>query len=765
MNTQAATAPVMSEPFSARQRHAPPSKRALALALAAEGFPVFHLRAGTKDGTPKAWPTIATTDAGTIGKWWPDDTAAGNIGIATGVRYVDGKPRHWAVIDLDEKNGVSGSATLAKLAAEHGDAVPDGFAVRTPSGGSHLYVWTSRPVGTNAGKIGAGIDCRGVGGYVVGPGSVLANGEYTVANDADMVDCPAWLELLLPRPGASAGKPHAGKVAKLPGVDPERARKRAIEYLQNEAPKAIEGAGGDHTTYAVAAELLQFGNDPAATFELMASELWGEGFGWKPEDLQEKIANAAKYMQEPRGSKAPEAVFAAEPVEVDADGEPAALHPLDEVSSDYAVVIAGSDGVVYHERRDLVTGQLVFDRMKLQTFKLALADKTFMVGNHVGPLADAWLKSPRRRFYPGGVVFAPNAKVAADCYNLWGGWAVRPAPGDWSLFKAHILDVVCAGDAAACKYVMGWLATMVQHPGDPGHVALVLKGGRGSGKSTFGVVVGRMLGRHCIHLNDPGQLTGRFSAHLACKVFVLADEATFVGDKASEPRLKAMITEPTIPLEAKGVDIVSVRNTAHLVLCSNDDHVVRAGAKERRYAVLEVSDAVQQDSAYFDRLYTQMNDGGVAAMLHDLLAYDLTGYDVRKLPRTAAAVEQQTDSLAPPERWLFGALNSGKCAGQDWTETPLAVQTSDLYHDYRANKPVREYEIADNAFSRAVQKVFAKGKAALSRRQINRKWHLILPPLSDARRAFNSWLGSTVAWDEVDTDGGGEIGNPADIFA
>lgn len=84
-------------------------------------------------------------------------------------------------LDIDRKNGVDGYATLHQLAREHGFDIPRmTTTVFTPSGGAHL--WMTVPEGVtvpnSVGRLGPGLDVRGTGGYVVGPGSTGRTGEY-----------------------------------------------------------------------------------------------------------------------------------------------------------------------------------------------------------------------------------------------------------------------------------------------------------------------------------------------------------------------------------------------------------------------------------------------------------------------------------------------------------------------------------------------------------------------------------------------------------
>lgn len=275
-----------------------------ALGAAKDGSRVFPLRHNSKLPAIKAWQVQASRDPKTIKRWalkFPNC----NWGIAAGERIVDGVTRHVAIIDLDVQKDVDGIANFQELAATHG-GVPATTTVNTPRKGQHLYLCTSRPVGTNASGIAPGVDVRGVGGYVVCPGSVIDGKAYTLANDCEPANCPAWLEALLPHPGA---KPAEGSSREpLPGIDPERAAARAVEYLTKHAPEAIDGAGGDHTTFVVAAKLKDLGVDEATAVRLML-ELWHDGCGWSPDELAVKVRNAFKYGANPPGIDAPEAAF------------------------------------------------------------------------------------------------------------------------------------------------------------------------------------------------------------------------------------------------------------------------------------------------------------------------------------------------------------------------------------------------------------------------------------------------------------------------
>ncbi|MFD5079743.1 bifunctional DNA primase/polymerase [Streptomyces sp. NPDC058371] len=143
----------------------------------------------------------ASTDPRRIRALFAAAPWASGYGIACGLH-----PHHLIGIDLDTKSGTDSSAALRELALRHLFTIPDTVVVLTPSGGRHL--WLSGPpdavVPNSAGRLAPGIDIRGAGGYLVGPGSRTEHGVYgTAPGTAHLAPAPcppALLRLLTPPP-------------------------------------------------------------------------------------------------------------------------------------------------------------------------------------------------------------------------------------------------------------------------------------------------------------------------------------------------------------------------------------------------------------------------------------------------------------------------------------------------------------------------------------------------------------------------------------
>lgn len=276
--------------------------KAFALDLAARGFHVFPLARGGKTPIVRDWQNVATRDPGRVEAWWTQHPDA-NIGVLAS-RF---KEVALVVIDLDRKNGKDGVVAFEHLAREHGAAVPKTLSATSPSGGKHLFFVPAGAYGNSASALGPGIDVRGVGGYVVGSGSVIEGRHYAWDNpETPIAPCPDWLAALLSSPPRS---PRA--VVSPIDLDLETNIERAIDYLRTAAPLAVENSGGDGTTYAVACKVKDFGLSEGKCLGVLLDH-WNPRCSppWQADELETKVQNAYAYGKEPVGIATPEAQFA-----------------------------------------------------------------------------------------------------------------------------------------------------------------------------------------------------------------------------------------------------------------------------------------------------------------------------------------------------------------------------------------------------------------------------------------------------------------------
>lgn len=206
-----------------------------ALELAKAGFKVFPC-VPSGDGAKKPysnvfWRSSASDDAKQIEAWWRMWP-----GAIPGIHL---EKSGLIVIDVDCHEGKpDGRPVWAALCAEHGD--PNAPSVRTPSGGQHYYF--RQPAGARLGNHegdlkGRGINVRGAGGFVIGPGCTLPDGrQYELTGDIGAAPVlPEWLQHIIAKPKEAQAKPSAAvpqapiKNALAPGYDRQ---KRIAAYAE-----------------------------------------------------------------------------------------------------------------------------------------------------------------------------------------------------------------------------------------------------------------------------------------------------------------------------------------------------------------------------------------------------------------------------------------------------------------------------------------------------------------------------------------------------
>lgn len=214
----------------------PTSVLPYAIAAVRRGWHVFPLRTRSKKPIRgfTDWERHATREETAVATHWGAHPAH-NVAVACG-------PSGLVVVDLDTpKDGetpppewarpgiTNGADVLAALAEQHTDGDTswmETFTVTTRRGGTHLYYAAPANAAyrNTAGRLGWLIDTRATGGYVVGPGSFVADpdgrGPYTVTDPAPVAPLPGWLATLLEparRRPVTGGQVHQA-LANSPGL-------------------------------------------------------------------------------------------------------------------------------------------------------------------------------------------------------------------------------------------------------------------------------------------------------------------------------------------------------------------------------------------------------------------------------------------------------------------------------------------------------------------------------------------------------------------
>ncbi|USU03900.1 DUF5906 domain-containing protein [Sphingomonadaceae bacterium OTU29LAMAA1] len=384
---------------------------------------------------------------------------------------------------------------------------------------------------------------------------------------------------------------------------------------------------------------------------------------------------------------------------------------------------------------------------------------------------DLWFSSPRRRSYD-NVIFAPGQSLSSEFLNLWRGFAVEPVdnPDGWRLLKEHLRLHVAGGDEAGYQYILNWLAFAVQHLDKPIGTALVLLGKKGAGKSIIIELFGYLFGQHTFVTSRMDDAIGRFNDRLETTVLLGLEEAIAPQNRAADGTLKDLVTRTTLRLEGKFFGVWTAPNHLRIIVTSNNEHVVRADGSERRYAVFEVTNPHQADPnarrAYFGRMVEQMETGGYAAMLGELLSRDIRGWNAEVIPETEALKRQKLLNLVndPVRAYLYERLTEGVqittgtaslgSPVHHWSETDTVnVPARDLSEDFRLFATSQGMAFSERQLAMQLPKYMPSGFKSTTKRVSNGDYSSStvrvypFPALEIARARFEEVTGLLIARD------------------
>jgi hypothetical protein len=456
----------------------------------------------------------------------------------------------------------------------------------------------------------------------------------------------------------------------------------------------------------------------------------------------------------------------------DADGNGDTLL---ELNDEYFVVKdLGNKCLVVHDTHDPVTGRKELRYLTPEQFYLGNANRKIKIAAPEGSKKaavmvnrGAWWFEHRRRHEYARLAFSPGRELAGDVYNLWQGFAVDPVPGDKHLpFLEHIRVAVCDEDEVNYRYLLGWMADAVQNPARPGQVAVVMRGGQGTGKGTVAHYFGKLWGRHYMQVTNPEHLVGRFNSHLADLVVLFADEAFFAGDKEHESVLKTIITEERRTSEMKYANVEQGQNYLHLIMASNKTWVVPTDADDRRYFVLDLPPMIH-DESYFPTLRRSMDlvedggEGGLCNLLYFFQTYDLSGWRSKDRPRTKGLSTQKMLSLPAEQDWWHSRLTEGTMPqGRAWLD-PMPI--TELFNDYITHATKLSggaRKLSKNTFCKSMKDWIPGLRDTHTStwvhdeetREKKRRRTLCyqFPALGECRKLWDARMGTTAAWPDED---------------
>ena len=168
-----------------------------------------------------------------------------------------------------------------------------------------------------------------------------------------------------------------------------------------------------------------------------------------------------------------------------------------------------------------------------------------------------------------------------------------------------------------------------------------------------------------------------------------------------------------------------------------------------------VSEAPKGNHTYWTELHEAIADrSAIAAMVHDLLRYDLSTFNPRMRPCGLVLIDQKLRSLTGFARFWFEVLQGGDFnPGSDFEDTnpwrdPTFVSTTSLKAGWKTFEgsarqftPRQEREIHDQ-----LSRLCPSANRVRSKRNGCQQRGFELPALPAARAEFEKFVGGSISW-------------------
>jgi hypothetical protein len=205
-------------------------------------------------------------------------------------------------------------------------------------------------------------------------------------------------------------------------------------------------------------------------------------------------------------------------------------------------------------------------------------------------------------------------------FNLWTGFKakyLKNYKGDYSEISKilnHIKVVWCDNNDERYHYIISWFRKILIKPEDKTKICLVLQSNKQQiGK---GIIINGFMGPNIMGLlykdcNGFDEANNSFNPDFINKVLINIDEiSSLAGNNyhAVFDKMKKLITDPTMRIEEKFCNSLTVPNLMNFILTTNHLHTVKIEKGDRRYAVFQCNEQYAGNFEYFNELSNDFTD-------------------------------------------------------------------------------------------------------------------------------------------------------------
>ena len=275
-------------------------------------------------------------------------------------------------------------------------------------------------------------------------------------------------------------------------------------------------------------------------------------------------------------------------------------------------------------------------------------------------IKDWLINNPAQRCYNDVGCYPDSSKCPKGYFNSWKPFAMELVK-DWiemptalEVFRKHIL-ILCGNEQSIATYFEAWIAQMIQFPAVKS-VCPTLISKQGAGKGTLLQLISKMLGAcKYFETSTPSRdIWGDFNGRMANTFLVNLDELSRKETVESEGKIKALITNPKLTINNKGINQYDIDSYHRFIATTNNEDPMKTQKDDRRNFIMRSSDELIGNKDYFNKMYLLLDDVNVIKTCYEYFKSipDMDKFNKLELPSSDYQNDMKELSISPIENWL-----------------------------------------------------------------------------------------------------------------
>lgn len=274
---------------------------------------------------------------------------------------------------------------------------------------------------------------------------------------------------------------------------------------------------------------------------------------------------------------------------------------------------------------------------------------------------NAWLiNNPSQRCFNDVGVYPPGFECPENHFNLWRHFAMEninefeQKPDELAIILNHI-KILCGNEESVFEYFIKWIAQMIQCPGVKS-ICPTLISNEGAGKGTLLKLLGKMLGDDKVYeTTSPSRdVWGDFNGRMCNTFLINLNELSKKETVECEGRIKALITDPKLTINNKGINQYDIQSFHRFIITTNNSEPINTSKTDRRKLIIRSSDEKCGDKEYFSKLHLMLEDINVVKTCYEYFKSipDVNNFNYIPMPETEYQSNLKELSESPIEQWL-----------------------------------------------------------------------------------------------------------------